>query len=350
MITDASGTHIEQGAEATDLAPVSLAAPARPDDMVLPGTAERIARGVPKNTSRSYERAWRGFVTWCQANRHDHLPASPTTLADFAAHLCDLGRSPATIKHDLAVVSKHHQMAGFPKGAPNVTAANLVLRGYRADRAEEGQREKEAPPITRDRLRQMSAACDPATLAGKRDRLLLVIGWALAGRRSELAALRIEDITVGAHELDALIRSSKTDKDSAGELVNIPAGEHVDTDPVGLLIAWLAALAERGEDAASGRLFRAVTQHDRLYRHAALRAAGIHEVVRRAAQRAGLPNAHLYSGHSLRAGFATQAANDGIPQSIWAEHGRWEKTSPVPAKYVRRADRKRDNPLRKMGL
>ena len=69
-----------------------------------------------------------------------------------------------------------------------------------------------------------------------------------------------------------------------------------------------------------------------------------------AARRADLVDPSQYSGHSLRAGFASQAAEDGIPLSIWTEHGRWSKTSPIPLAYVRTADAKRDNPLKKMGL
>lgn len=323
---------------------------ARPADMVLPGTADRIRRGVPKNTQRAYARAWRMFAEWCAQHGRDSLPASAATLADYVAHLCDEGKAPATIKAEMGALAKHHRVAGYPKGIPDTEAANTILRGYRQDWADEGRRVKEAPPITRARLQQMSAACDPHTLAGKRDRLLLVLGWALAGRRSELAALHIEDTTVVGDELDVLIRSSKTDKDAEGEVVPVPAGEHVDTDPVGLYRAWLAALAEHSADTTRGPLLRSVTQHDRLYQHGSITPQAINSIVRRTAHAAGLPQWWLYSAHSLRAGFATQAANDGIPQSHWARHGRWNPTSPVPAKYVRQADKRRDNPLRKMGL
>jgi len=335
----------------TELVTTTAPAPACCSDVVLPGTAERIITGIPENTRRSYTEAWRQFTDWCATTGRQPLPTTAATLADFTAHLCDLGKAPSTISHRMAVVSAQNQINGYPPlGKQTRKAANLVLRGYRRDRASTAQRTKQAPPITRERLRMMSAACDPNTLTGKRDRLLLVIGWALAGRRSELAALRIEDVRIADDELEILIRSSKTDKDSEGEMVDVPAGEHVDTDPVGLLNDWLTALADAGVDNTSGPLFRAITQHDRLYRYGSLSPAAINGIVRRAAIRAGLPNAHLYTAHSLRAGFATQASADGIPMSIWAEHGRWEKTSPVPAKYVRRADRKRDNPLRKMGL
>lgn len=342
--------------ESADLVPTGQPDPARRDDTVSASTADRIRESVPANTVRSYEQAWRAFDTWCEANGRVPLPTSGAVLADYVAHLCDLDRAPNTIAHAMGVISAWNQGAGYPQLGKDVTkAANLVLRGHRRARADAGHRVQEAPPITRTRLRQMSAACDPETLAGKRDRLLLVIGWALAGRRSELAALRIEDVQIGDDDLDIVIRSSKTDKDAIGEIVNIPAGEHVDTDPVGLFRDYIAALAAAGAFAdtngvATGPLFRAVTARNRLYRHGSLSADAIHDLVRRAAQRAGLPNAGSYSGHSLRAGFATQAAMDGIPQSIWARHGRWNPTSPIPAKYVRNVDRKQNNPLRKMGL
>lgn len=319
------------------------------DDVVAPGTADRILSGIPDNTKRSYARAWKTFEDWCTTNGRRSLPATGATLADFVAYLCDLGRAPATIEHRIAVVRYRHRVAGH-KNQPDTEAAILVLRGHRRDCASADKRVREAPPITRERLKQMSAACDRTTLTGRRDRLLLVTGWALAGRRSELADLRIEDVVIVDGELEVYIRKSKTDKDATGATVNIPAGEHVDTDPVGLLTEWLDALATHGVDTSRGPLFRAVTQHDRLYRHGSITPAGINAVVKRAAKRAGLPHAHLYSAHSLRAGFATQAAADGIPMGYWAPHGRWSKTSPVAAKYVRAADRKRDNPLRRMGL
>jgi integrase len=334
-----------------DLVRANPPSPARRDDTVLPGTADRLRESIPANTERSYRQTWATFAIWCQQRDRKPLPTSAVLLADYVAHLCDLDRAPATIQHAMGVISAWNQGAGHPQLGKDVTkAANLILRGHRR---QTGRRVKEAPPVTRDRLRAMSAACDPTTLAGKRDRLLLVTGWVLAARRSELAALRIADVQVTEDGLEILIRSSKTDKDSVGEVVHVPAGEHVDTDPVGLFRAWLSALAAVGacvDGEAAGPLFRAVTSRDTLYRHGSLSADGIHNVIRRAATRAGLPDADHYSGHSLRAGFATQAATDGIPQAYWARHGRWLPTSPVPMKYVRQADKKRDNPLRKMGL
>lgn len=337
----------------TDLVPATPPLLAHQPDAVLPGTAERILSGIPDNTRRSYRVAFGTFTEWCAAAGRVPLPTTSATFADYVAHLCDLGKAPATILHRMAGVSVYNQMHGHPALDKETTkAAKLALRGYRKQRAvsTDGDRTQEAPPITRPRLRQMSAACDRNTLTGRRDRLLLVIGWALAGRRSELAALRIGDVRIVDGELEVYIRMSKTDQDAEGDAVNVPAGEHVDTDPVSLLAEWLEALAAHGIDTTRGYLFRAITKDDRPYRHGRITPDNINGVIKRAARRAGLPNASQYSAHSLRAGFATQASNDGIPMSIWARHGRWKETSPVPAKYVRVAERRRDNPLRKMGL
>lgn len=333
----------------TELVPRSPTTPARPDDTVLPGTAERIAAGVPENTRRSYQRVSTQFETWCTEHQRTPWPTSAAVLADYIAHLCDLGQAPASIHHDMGVLSSLNQAAGHPAlGKQTTQAARLALRGHSK---EKGGRQKEAPPVTRDRLRAMSMGCDPETLAGKRDRLVLVIGWALAGRRSELAAIQMEDITVDEDgSLAILIRGSKTDKDAAGEVVYVPPGEHVDTDPVGLLQAWQDGLTAVGADAHHGPLLRAITQWGKPFKQGSLTGQVVNRIVRDAARRAGLPNWEQYSAHSLRAGFATQAAADGIPLSIWARHGRWDPESPVPHRYVRVAEAKRDNPLKRMGL
>lgn len=335
-----------------DLVPLNDNRPVRAADAVNDRTAERITAAVPENTTRSYRRAWQQFEQWCTDNDRQPVPTSAATLADYVTHLADADRSPNTIKHDMGVISAQNQTAGYPPlGKDTTKAANLVLRGHRNDRAEQGKRVKQAPPITRERLAMLSAACDRATLAGRRDRLLLVVGFAMAGRRSELAALRMSDVRLdGENGLEILIRKSKTDKDAEGAEINLPPGAHVDTDPVGLFHDWLTALTEHGQDTTTGALFRAVTKHDTLYRYGSITPAAVNGIVRRAARRAGLPGWERYSAHSLRAGFATQAAMDGIPMPLWARHGRWDEKSPVPHGYVRAADRRNDNPLKRMGL
>jgi hypothetical protein len=86
----------------------------------------------------------------------------------------------------------------------------------------------------------MISACDLTTVIGLRDRLLLVLGLALMGRRIELAALTPADVREVADGLEVRIGTSKTDKDSAGQTVAIPRGSRPLTDPVARLTGLAA--------------------------------------------------------------------------------------------------------------
>lgn len=221
-----------------------------------------------------------------------------------------------------------------------------MLRSHRRERADAGQRAHQAPPVTIDALRKMIDATDAGTLIGARDRLVLVLGLAMMGRRSELVALDAADVVETEDGLEVMIRRGKTDQDAHGAVVAVPAGQHPDTDPVRLLRAYLSALAAHG--VTGGRLLRSVTRHG--HPGVKLTDDAVTRIVVGAATRAGLPHAESYSAHSLRAGGATVAYRAGAPVSSIAAHGRWAPASPVVLGYIRAVDRWQDNPLRGAGL
>jgi integrase len=264
------------------------------------------------------------------------LPATPETLLEYVTHLIMACRAPSTVEQAVAAIRTRHRVAGF-KGEPDTEAARLALRGYRRDRAKAGIRLRKSLPVTITVLQAVLESCDPATLAGKRDRVLLVLGYALYSRRSELAALHIEDVQHTEQGLAVLIRTSKTDKDSTGELVPVKRGRHPETDPVAIVDDWLAALSAR--DVTAGPLLRAVTRHGALHPAGAMSGAAVNERVRTLAGRAGIPGAEHLTAHGLRSGPASTAAKHGAPVSAIAEQGRWSPTSPVVYGYVRAADR-----------
>lgn len=324
----------------TALAPLASA-----DTQLSDRARERMLDGVPDNTRRAYARQWSAWSDWCAQRGRGALPATGETLAEYVTELTDAGKSPASIEQAMAAIRTAHRVAGHP-GAPVTDGARLVLRGYRRERAEAGQRQRQAPPITLKSLRKMIESTDPATVIGARDRLLLVLGFAMMARRSELAGLRLSDVVETDDGLEVLIHASKTDKDSIGATVAVPRGTHPDTDPVRLFRAWREVLASQG--ATDGRLFRSVTRHGRI--GASVSVDGICDAVRAAAVRAGLANAESYSAHSLRAGGATSAYKSGAAVSTIAAHGRWAPGSPVVLGYVRAVDRWSDNPMRGVGL
>ncbi len=317
-----------------------------PDYALSAGARERIADGVPANTRRAYRRQWENFGAWCDRQGRAALPATGQTLAEYVHALCSAGLAPATVEQAIAAVRTMHRLAGHP-GEPPTEAARLALRAYRRARAEDGARgQREAPPVTIDALRAMVAACDLGTPAGVRDRLVLVLGLALMGRRSELVALTQRDVRQAPDGLEVTIRTSKTDRDSRGEVVAVPRGGHPLTDPVAAWRDWTALLAEAGH--TGGRLLRRIDRHGTI--GPSLSAAAVGVIVRSLAVRAGVPGAESFTAHSLRAGGATVAYAAGVPVSVIARHGRWAPASPVVLRYIRAVDRWRDNAMRDVGL
>ena len=312
-----------------------------------PQTIELIIEGHAENTRRAYAQHLATFQAFCQQTGADSVPATPETLAEFVRYLCqERDYAPKSVELAISAVRTAHQWAGYPAW-PDTRLAKLVLRAHRRRRAENGRRNsKQSPPITVPILRKMLDTCDLATSKGLRDRLVLVLGLALMGRRSELVALTLDDVRVTDNGLVVLIRTSKTDRDSKGTEVNVPRGTHPITDPVTAFQDWVEHLAEHG--ITEGRLLRNVTRHGHIGE--SLTPDAVNIIVKNLAKAAELPNAELYTAHSLRAGGATAAYEAGNPVMAISDHGRWDRKSNVVLQYIRAVDGWKNNPMRNVGL
>lgn len=314
----------------------------RREDMELDAvTAARLADSVPENTRLAYTRVREEFEKWCAERGRVALPATDATLTAYVSHMITKGDAPATIGQAIGAIRKMHRVAGY-KGHPDTERPIQLLRGYRRERAANGKRDDQSPPILPDTLRRMVDCLDLGTAAGKRDQLLLVLGFSMMARRSELVALQLDDIRETAEGIEVSVRTSKTDKDSRGAVVAVPPASHPDLDPVRLVREWKTLLAERG--ITTGPLLRSITRHDTI--GGGIRPAAVNEIVRRLAHRARLDNADDYTAHSLRAGGLTASLRAGTPIGVAARHGRWSEKSPVVIGYARAADRWRDNAMR----
>uniref|UniRef100_UPI000781BBD0 site-specific integrase n=1 Tax=Herbidospora sakaeratensis TaxID=564415 RepID=UPI000781BBD0 len=263
-----------------------------------------IAEGVPANTQRAYTRQWAAFTAWCADQGRLPLPATSHTLAEYTAALCALDQAPASIEQAISAIRTMHRLSGH-RGQPDTEAARLALRAHKRRRATAGNGRRQAPPLTIPDLRAMIEVCDLGTVTGLRDRLLLVLGLALMGRRSELVALTRADVREVRDGLEVRIGTSKTDKNSAGQIVAIPRGSHPLTDPVIVCRDWLhildQAAAADGQDTApgGGRLLRRIDRHGII--GPSLTGESVNVIVAGLAVRADVPNAEAVTAHSLRA-------------------------------------------------
>jgi site-specific recombinase XerD len=204
-------------------------------------------------TLRAYRTDFEDFTRFCGEHNLAHLPATPTTVALYIADRASSLRS-ATITRRLTSITKAHQAAGFEE-SPSSSHHFLVsetLKGIRRSigTAQEGK----APLLTAD-IRRIVACC-PETLLGLRDRALILVGFASAFRRSELAAIECAHLSFTGDGLVVDLRRSKTDQEAAGRKVGIPFGKEEATCPVRALQCWLAA-----SGISSGAVFHGVNRH-----------------------------------------------------------------------------------------
>lgn len=311
------------------------------DDLLDPVAAERLARSVPINTRLAYGAVAGTFERFCVRAGRVPLPAHDATLTAYVSHLITAEVAPATISQHIGAIRKMHSLAGY-KGRPDAEQAQQLLRGYRRERAENGVVDRAATPLVAEALRKVIDCLPLDTTGGKRDQVLLVLGFTMMARRSELAALQLQDVRETGDGLEVSIRTSKTDKDSRGTVVALPAGSHPEADPVRLVRAWTALLGEHG--ITSGPLLRTVSRSGVI--GGGVKPQTVNSIVRRCVAAAGLPEPDGYSAHSLRAGGLTSALRAGVPLGVAAAHGRWSPKSPVVIQYARAADRWRDNAMR----
>jgi site-specific recombinase XerD len=195
--------------------------------------AERARAYASAEKAKAYGADFQIFRAWCEEGQLDAVPASPATVAAFLAHEAGRNVKASTIGRRVAAIRYAHRLAGFdtPTDDERVKA---TVRGIR--RTLGTARSKKAP-ATAERLLAM-AANTGAGLKGLRDRALLLLGFAGAFRRSELVALDISDIEETPDGMKVTIRHSKTDQESAGQVIAIPLGKIA--CPIAALKEWTA--------------------------------------------------------------------------------------------------------------
>jgi integrase len=173
----------------------------------------------------------------------------------------------------------------------------------------------------------MIATIDRSTARGSRDAALILLGFASALRRSELAGLELADIDPKPEGLLICVRKSKADPEAGGQLVGVAHGNHPATDPVAALNDWLT---HRGTQ--PGQLFRGFIRNRIATRP--FTGSGLARVLKIRAAAAGIPSERV-SGHSLRAGHATTSALAGVGLDRIAAQTRHTRISTLVEHYIR---------------
>ena len=275
------------------------------------------------NTRRAYRVGWNDFTAYCVDNSFDALPAGPQSVALYVTALAARAKL-ATIRLYLAAIAEKHRETGLE----SPTSHEMVRRIVRGIARTNGSSQARKSAVTLDHLRAMLLEVRGDDLKAKRDRAIVLLGFAAALRRSELAALRVEDLRFEKRGLIVTIRRSKTDQEAKGVEIAVPHVAIRSLCAVRAVKAWLD-----GSGLAAGPLFRSFTLQRQML-ETPIDGRDVANLVKKLTSKARLEGD--FSGHSLRAGFATSAAASKVSLDAIARTTRHKSLS-VLMGYVRPA-------------
>jgi len=271
-------------------------------------------------TTRSYDAGIRHFK-----QHGGSIPATPTMVAEYLANFAEI-LAVSTLQHRLIAIQRAHADVGLVSPVMD----SLVKRTMQGIRRTVGTKQRQVTALVKDDLLEMMVHVEQQQpMKAARDKALLLVGFSGAFRRSELVALRYEDIIYFESGIELTIRRSKTDQESAGRTVFIPHARG-SRCPVKALTNWLSQAG-----IVSGPLFRAVNRHDQVVGDKALSPQSVALIVKSSVRMmAGEEAAAMVAGHSLRAGYCTEAATVGLqPYQIREQTGH--QSDVTLARYIR---------------
>lgn len=279
-----------------------------------------IQAATRDNTRQSYQAAVRHFeVEW-----GGFLPATADNVANYLAAYADT-LSLNTLRQRLAALAQWHISQGFP----DPTKSPVVRKVFRGIQALHPAKEKQAKPLQLDQLEQvvrwLASAIEKARSDGNRraelrnvrDRALLLLGFWRGFRGDELTRLLVEDVSVLPGEgMTCYLSQTKSDRRYQGTSFKTPALSKL--CPVEAFVEWIHVA-----QLSSGPVFRSIDR----WGHIA--EIGLHEdslipIFRSILRNAGVASAELYSGHSLRRGFANWATANGWDLKTLMEYVGWK--------------------------
>ena len=290
-------------------------------------TLKNLKSSKAANTLRAYKADYKDFGRFCIKHGFKTMPTEPKIVTLYLTHLSQTSKF-STLKRRLASISVIHKLSGHYIDTKHPMITENLMGIKRA----KGSYQKAKKPILINELKSIVNVIDKDQNEKRKakNRALILIGFAGGFRRSELVAILFEDIDFVPEGVKIFIKRSKTDQSGEGMTKGIPYFSNSDYCPVISLKNWL-----QKSEIKSGKIF------DMSDKSVAL-------TIKKYTAIDGL-DSNKYSGHSLRSGFATSAAELGAEErSIMAMTGH--KTSQMVRRYIQEANLFKNNALNKIKI
>ena len=287
-------------------------------------TLDNLKLSKAKNTIRAYKSDFNDFVLFCSKHNLQSLPSNPKIVSLYLTHLSRQSKF-STLKRRLASINVMHRY----KGHYLDTKHPIIVENLIGIKRQIGIHQKAKKPLLYNDLKEIIKAINKSSsnkFKKLRDKSLILIGFSGGFRRSELVAIRREDIEFVKEGVKIFVKKSKSDQSGEGMTKAIPSFKYIEYCPVDHLRNWMFE-----------------NKNDLVF---PISDKNVALIIKKHALSAGLDESK-YAGHSLRSGFATSTAELGASErNIMTMTGH--KSVDMVRRYIKEADLFKNNALNKL--
>ena len=293
------------------------------------------------NTIRAYKSDFNDFGLFCAQNGFKSLPTEPKIVSLYLTHLSTKDNKMSTLKRRLVSIGLIHKL----KGHYLDTKHPSIIENIMGIKRRKGSAQNGKKPLLISNLKKIINVideCKKDEIKKLRDRSIILIGFSGGFRRNELVSLNYDDLEFVSEGLKIILRKSKTDQYGEGSLKGLPYFDNSNYCPVISLQKWLNISKIK-----SGPVFRRFIKGSKLSEKR-LTDQTVALLIKQYLELAGI-NSKNFSGHSLRSGFATSAAESGAEErTIMAMTGH--KSPEMVRRYIKEANLFKNNALNKIKI
>ena len=304
-------------------------------------TLLNLKNSKANNTIRAYKSDFKDFVLFCIQNGFKSLPSEPKIVSLYLTQLSTKDIKISTIKRRLVSIGVIHKL----KGHYLDTKHPSIIENLMGIKRRKGVNQKGKKPLLINNLKKIINVIDEQQteiIKKFRDRSIILIGFSGGFRRSEIVGLDYDDLEFVKEGLKINIKRSKTDQFGEGTIKGLPFFDNSEYCPVVSIQNWIEI-----SKISSGPLFRRFSKGSNLTEKR-LTDQTVALLIKNYLNLAGIDSRN-YSGHSLRSGFATTAAEAGVEErSIMAMTGH--KSSEMVRRYIKDANLFKNNALNKIKI
>jgi site-specific recombinase XerD len=304
-------------------------------------TLLNLQNSKANNTVRAYKSDFNDFGLFCAQNGFKSLPSEPKTVSLYLTYLSTKAVKMSTLKRRLVSIGVIHKL----KGHYLDTKHPAIVENIMGIKRRKGSIQKGKKPLIINDLKHIIDVIDKEKneeIKKLRDRSIILIGFSGGFRRNEIVSLDYEDLDFVQEGLKIRLRKSKTDQFGEGSVKGLPYFDNTQYCPVLSIRKWIEI-----SKINSGPLFRRFVKGSKLLDNR-LSDQTVALLIKDYLKIAGIESKH-YSGHSLRSGFATSAAESGAEErSIMSMTGH--KSTEMVRRYIKEANLFKNNALNKIKI